>query len=1011
MTITRRGFLKVTGAGAVGLSLGQLGFDLSPVKAHAFEMKIEGAQEVISICPFCACCCNVLMHVKDGAIVNVEGDPDYPVSEGGLCAKGAALLSMHVNEHRLDRPLYRAPGSDHWEEKDWDWMLERIARRVKDTRDQNFKRVNDKGQVVNRLEAIFQLGSSQMDNEELAVSHQMLRGLGVVHMDHQARVCHSSTVSALAESFGRGAMTNHWQDIQYAKSILIMGSNAAEHHPISFKWVLKAKDKGATVMHVDPKFSRTSARCDFHVPLRSGTDIAFLGGMLKYILDNELYFKEYVVEYTNAAFVVGEDFSFNSGLFAGYDRKGKKYDKTKWAFEKDKNGVPVRDKTLKHPRCVMSLLKKHYSRYTLDRVSSTTGVAKKDLLRVYKAYTVTGKPDQAGTIMYALGWTQHTVGVQNIRLSAMVQLLLGNIGVAGGGISALRGEPNVQGSTDHCLLYHILPGYLPLPRAQWPSLTEYNKANTPVSHDPQSANWWQHKPKYMASLLKNWFGDKGTAENGFGYDWLPRGDHRGDYSYIFLFDRMYKGEIKGGFVLGTNPAQSVPNTNKARKALQNLDWMVVGELHHTETSDFWHGPGVNPSDVKTEVFLLPSCQRGEKAGSVTNSGRWLMWHYIAQQPYGQSISLGHMAVDIFNAVRTLYREEDGVFPEPILNMDWPRAFDPDDMAKRINGWFTRDVTIGDKAFKKGQLVPGFAKLADDGSTACANWLYSGSFTEAGENLAKRRDHSQTPMQKNVSLFPNFAWCWPMNRRMLYNRASVDANGKPWNKELPIIDWQDGKWVGDIPDGGWPPLASGKGRYPFIMHTEGHGQLFGPGREDGPFPEHYEPMETPLTSNPFSSQMNNPCAKVAYSDADVLARNGDKRYPIVLTTYSLTEHWCGGGETRNTPVLLEAEPQQYVEMSHELAKEKGIENGDVVIVESARGQVEAVAMVTVRMRPMKVQGRIIHEVGMPYCFGWTTPRCGDAVNRLTPSVGDPNTTIPEFKASLVNVRKAHKVTEL
>ena len=805
-------------------------------------------------------------------------------------------------------------------------------------------------------------------------------------------------------------MTNHWTDIANADAVLIMGSNAAEHHPISFKWVLRAKDRGATVMHVDPKFSRTSARSDFHVPLRSGTDVAFLGGMVKYILDNEKYFKEYVVEYTNAAFVVGKDFSFSNGLFAGYEKGSKTYDKKKWGFELDANGVPMRDKSLKNKRCVLNLMREHYSRYSLDRVSSTTGVPKKQLLRVYEAFAATGVGTKAGTIMYALGWTQHTVGVQTIRLAAITQLLLGNIGVAGGGINALRGEPNVQGSTDHCILYHILPGYLPVPRAKWADLDAYVKATTPKSNDPQSANWWQHKPKYMVSLLKGWFGDNATPENGFGYDWLPRCDDNGDYSYIFLFDRMYKGEVKGGFVFGTNPAQSAPNSHKVRRAMENLDWLVVGELHHTETSDFWRRPGADPAEIGTEVFLLPSAQRGEKDGSVTNSGRWLMWHYAAQPPIADSKPMGAMVVDIMNAVRRLYREENGVFPEPILNMDWPTTYDPDMMAKRNNGWFTRDVEIGGTLYKKGQQVPSFTKLTDDGATASTNWLQCGSYPDAG-NLAKRRDHSQTEMQKNIGLFPNFSWAWPVNRRVLYNRASVDINGKPFNPAKAVIEWKDGKWVGDVPDGGWPPLATGKGRYPFIMHTEGHGQLFGPGRADGPLPEHYEPMETPLRKNPFSGQLNNPCAKQAFSDADALAKPADPRYPIVLTTYCLTEHWCGGGETRNTPVLLEAEPQQYVEMSHELAREKGIENGDVVVVESIRGRVEAVAMVTVRMRPLKVQGKIVHEVGMPFCFGWTTPKCGDAVNRLTPSVGDPNTTIPEYKASLVNIRKARKVTEL
>jgi len=806
-------------------------------------------------------------------------------------------------------------------------------------------------------------------------------------------------------------MTNHFTDIANADAVLIMGSNAAEHHPIAFKWVLKAKEKGAPVIHVDPKFSRTSARSTFHVPLRSGTDIAFMGGMVKYILENGLYFKDYVVDYTNAAFIVGEKFAFKDGMFSGYNAEKKTYDKSTWAFEKDANGVPKRDATLQHPRCVYQLLRQHYSRYDLDKVSETTGVTKENLLKVYQAFSATGKPDKAGTILYALGWTQHSVGVQNIRLSAIIQLLLGNIGVAGGGINALRGEPNVQGSTDHAILYHILPGYHAMPHAGWPTLADYLKANTPVTKDPLSANWWGNRPKYVVSLLKSWFGDNGTEANGFGYDFLPKLEPGEDYSYIFLFDRMYKGKVKGGFVYGTNPAQSAPNTHKVRASLDKLDWLVVGELHHTETSEFWHRPGVDPKKIKTEVFLLPSAQRGEKDGTVSNSGRWHMWHYKAAEPLGESRPMGAMAVDIMNAVRALYAKEGGAFPDPILKLDWPKAYEPEALAKRINGLFTRDTKIGDKEYKKGQLVPGFANLQADGSTSSYNWLYCGGYTETEGNLSKRRDLTQTPMQAAISLYPKFSWAWPVNRRVLYNRASVDKNGKPFNPAKAVIAWDGSKWVGDVPDGPWPPLATGKGKYPFIMTTEGHAQLFGPGREDGPLPEHYEPAETPVKTHAFSRQLNNPCMKVATSEMDKLAAPADPRFPIVLTTYSMTEHWCGGGDTRNTPALLEAEPQLYVEMSPQLAEEKGIKNGDVVVVESIRGKVEAVAMVTVRLRPFVVQGKVVHEIGMPFCFGWTTPKCGDATNRLTPSVGDPNTTIPEYKACLVNIAKAKKVTEL
>lgn len=806
-------------------------------------------------------------------------------------------------------------------------------------------------------------------------------------------------------------MTQHWIDIKNANVILIMGSNAAEHHPISFKWVLKAKDAGAKVIHVDPKFSRTSARSDMHVPLRSGTDIAFLGGMLKYILDKDLIHREYVTEYTNASFILGDEYEFKDGLFSGYDAATRKYDRKKWAFAKDEKGVPKRDKTLKDPRCVYQLMAKHYERYDLDTVSSITGVSKENLLAVYEIYTATGKPDKAGTMMYALGWTQHTVGVQNIRLAAMIQLLLGNIGVAGGGVNALRGEPNVQGSTDHALLWHILPGYNAMPTTAWPTLEEYLKANTPVTNDPKSVNWWGNRPKYVVSLLKGWFGDNATAENDFGYAWLPKAEAGANYANLFMFDKMYAGKIRGGMIFGHNPAQSMPNTHKIRRALQNLDWLVMGEAHDTETSSFWREPGLDPKKIKTEVFLLPSCQRGEKEGTTSNSGRWHQWHFKGYEPMGQSKSMGWMIVEIMKRVRTLYEKEKGAFPEGVLNHAWPDEYDAEEVARQINGVFTRDVTIKGKAYKKGEQVPGFALLQDDGSTTSLNWVYCGGYPAKDQNLAKRRDLNQTPLDAKLGLFPNYSWAWPMNRRILYNRASVDVNGRPFNPELPVIAWKDGKWVGDTPDGGAPPMAMEKGTYPFIMHTEGHGQLFGPGRVDGPFPEHYEPAETPVARNPFSSQMNNPCMAFTSSDKDLLAKPADPKYPIVLTTYSLTEHWCGGGDTRNTPYLLEAEPQLYVEMSHELAEEKGIKNGDPVIVESIRGKVEAIAMVTVRMTPLKVQGKTVHLVGMPFCFGWTTPGVGDATNRLTPSVGDPNTTIPEYKACLVNVRKASKVKEL
>ena len=806
-------------------------------------------------------------------------------------------------------------------------------------------------------------------------------------------------------------MTNHWIDIKNADAVLIIGSNAAEHHPVAFKWIMKAKDNGAVLMHVDPKFSRTSARCDFHVPLRSGTDIPFLGGMVNYILENGCYHKDYVNNYTDAAFVVGDGYAFEDGLFSGYDAAARKYDKSKWALAKGADGGPVVDPTHKDPRCVINLMKNHYSRYTLKNVSDVTGVSQDNLLRVYKNFCATGRPDKAGTILYALGWTQHTVGVQNIRLSSLVQLLLGNIGIAGGGINALRGEPNVQGSTDHALLYNNIPGYHGAPQAPWQTLAEYNKANTPVTVVSNSANWWANRPKYVTSLLKGWFGDAATPENDFCYSLLPKLEPGVDYSYMFVMDRIYNNKIKGGFIMGVNPMNSFPNTNKMRAALDNLDWLVCSEIHNSETTDNWQRPGVDPKTKKTEVFLLPSAHRIEKAGTISNSGRWLQWFDKAVEPAGEARNFADMVVPLFNTIRSMYKAEGGVLPEAVLQMNWTDKYDPEDWGRRINGFFWADSKVGDKAYKRGQLVPTFGVLKDDGTTSSLNWIYTGSWTEEDGSKSRRRDPSQTPLQAKIGLYPNWSWCWPLNRRILYNRASVDMNGKPFNPNRVVIEWDGSKWVGDVPDGPWPPMADAKGKLPFIMVKDGLAQFYGPGPADGPFPEHYEPAETPLAEHPFSKQLSSPVYKYHKSDMDQIAPPADPRYPIVLTTYSLTEHWCGGGETRNVPNLLETEPQLYVEMSHELAKEKGIKNGDGVLLESARDNCEAIAMVTVRIRPFTVMGKTVHLVGMPFAFGWTTPKTGDSTNRLTVGAYDPNTTIPESKACCVNLRKADKLTEI
>lgn len=1012
MNLTRREFLALTGSVGVGIALSSLGIDMGPVQCFADELKInklKNAKQSTTICPYCGVGCGLICSTDtaDGKIINIEGDPDHPINEGALCAKGAALFQTSSNNaDRLKRVLYRAPGSEKWEEKSWDWALSEIAKRVKATRDQYFIEKNDKGQVVNRVEAIAHVGSAAMDNEELWPLQAMMRALGLVYIEHQARLCHSSTVPALAESFGRGAMTNHWIDLRNSDCILAMGSNPASNHPISMKWVQKARSNGAKLICVDPRFTQTASIADYYAPMRSGTDIAFLGGMIKYIIEKEKYFKEYVVNYTNASFIVGDKYAFNDGLFSGYDKQKRSYDKSTWAFKRDEKGNILRDETLQNPRCVFQLLKNHYTRYTPEKVSEITGTPVADLLKVYEMYAETGTKDKAGTIMYAMGWTQHTVGVQNIRTMAIIQLLLGNIGIAGGGVNAMRGESNVQGSTDHALLFHILPGYLRTPRANQQTLKEYNEQNTPQNTDPRSVNWWSNYPKYAVSLLKAMWGEKATPENDFGYSWLPKLDPGQDCSWLNLFEAMYDGKIKGFFAWGQNPACSGANAYKVRKALAKLDWLVNVNIFDNETGSFWKGPDMDPKTIKTEVFMLPCASSVEKEGSITNSGRWAQWRYAASLPPGDAKPDGDILLELMKKIKDLYKAG-GKFADPIVHLKWDFEnekghFDPHKAAKHINGYFLKDMEVQGKQFKKGDLVPAFAMLQADGSTSCGNWIYCASYTNDGNMMARRKKDDPT----GLGLYPGWSWCWPVNRRILYNRASVDKNGAPFNPKRAILAWSDGKWVGDVPDGPAPPLSDEKnGKYPFIMTAEGFGRLFGPGLNDGPFPEHYEPLECPLPKNLLSSQYNNPVIKVFGGEMDKHA-TCDPRFPFVATTFRLTEHWQTGIMTRWQPWLIEAQPQMFVEISEELANMRGIANGDKVKVSSARGELVCVAMVTKRFRPLKMGDITVHQVGMPWCFGWIVPKHGgDSSNLLTPNVGDANTMIPESKAFMVNITKA------
>jgi formate dehydrogenase major subunit len=818
-------------------------------------------------------------------------------------------------------------------------------------------------------------------------------------------------------------MTNHWIDLKNADVILAMGGNPASNHPISMKWIMRAKEKGAKLICVDPRFTQTAAKADLYAPIRSGTDIAFLGGMINYILENDLYLKEYVAHYTNAAFLVNPAFKTPAeldGLFSGYMEDKRKYDKSTWAFQKDENGVPIRDFTLQDPNCVLQLMKKHYARYTPDKVSNITGTPRDKLLAVYELYSSTGKEDRVGTECYAMGWTQHTVGTQNIRCMAMIQLLLGNMGRSGGGVNALRGESNVQGSTDHAILFHILPGYNPVPTADLVDLATYIEKKTPRTNDPNSTNWWSNRNKYIVSYLKAIYGKAATRENDFGYSWMPKLDVGMNCSWLNLFDQMYKGQFDGFFAWGQNPACSGSNAGKVRAALGKLKWLVNVNLYDNETGSFWRGPGMNPSDVQTEVFMLPCASSVEKEGSITNSGRWAQWRYKAVDPPGQAMPDAEILNELFFRVKELYRKEGGAYPDPVVNLSWEygekdaagkvRHIDVHTVAKEINGQYLEDVydDKGSLVGRKGDQVKSFALLKDDGSTSSGNWLFCNSYImQDGKpfNMMARRGKDDP---SGIGLYSEWAWCWPVNRRIIYNRASVNLQGKPWDPEKPVIRWDAAskKWVGDVPDGGAPPMDE-SGKLPFIMKPDGVASMFGPGLAEGPFPEHYEALECPLEENLMSKQRINPTIKIFADQMDVFY-SCDLRYPYVATTYRVTEHWQTGVMTRHCSWLLEMQPQNFVEMSVELANELGIRNGETVVVASARGEVDAVALVSERFKPFRVANSTVHQVGLPWHFGWQYPEDGsgyDSSNLLTPTVGDANTMIPETKAFMVNVRKA------
>ncbi|MBC3504928.1 formate dehydrogenase-N subunit alpha [Pseudomonas sp. SWRI59] len=1016
MALGRRQFFKLCTAGAAAATSVSLGF--APAVANASQSrqyKLLRAKETRNNCTYCSVGCGILMYsLGDGAknakarIFHIEGDPDHPVSRGSLCPKGAGLVDYIHSEQRLLYPEYRAPGSDTWQRISWDHAIERIARLMKDDRDANFIEKNAKGVTVNRWLSTGMLCSSAASSETGSLDQRFTRALGILGTDSQARVCHAPTVSALAPTFGRGAMTNNWVDIKNANVVLIMGGNPAEAHPVGFKWVIEAKIRnGAQVIVVDPRFNRSASVADLYSPIRAGSDITFLMGVVNYLISHDRIQHEYVRAYTNASLIVRSDYSFDDGLFSGYDAGTRRYDRSSWAYELDEQGFAKRDMSLNHPRCVYNLLKQHVSRYTPERVNELCGTPKDDFLQICEILASTSAPDKTATFLYALGWTHHTTGAQMIRGSGMIQLLLGNIGMAGGGVNALRGHSNIQGYTDLGLLSQRLPGYMNLPSDNQTSVETYLKETTPSAQLPGQVNYYQHTPKFFISLMKSLWGDQATRENNWGFDWLPKWDD--SYDVLNYSNRMYEGKVNGYIAQGFNPIAAFPDKNKAAEALAKLKFLVIIDPLATETSSFWQNHGesndVDPAAIQTEVFRLPSSCFAEENGSIVNSSRWLQWHWAGAAPPGEAWHDGKILGHLFMKLRELYRREGGVCPEPVLNMAWdyknPYDPEPEEVAKESNGYALTDLhdDKGNLVLRKGQLLDNFAQLRDDGSTACFNWVFAGSWTEAGNQMA-RRDNADS----GLGCTPGWAWAWPQNRRILYNRASADPQGKAWDPKRQIIAWDGSRWAGsDVPD--YPVTAApGSDVNPFIMLPEGVGRLFSVGAmNDGPFPEHYEPIESPLVSNPLHPNVSkSPTARLYESDR---ARMGSREeFPYVATTYSITElfrHW-----TKHSRLNAIIQPEQFIEIGEVLAKEKGIVQGDLVRVTTKRGYIKAKAVVTKRVQRLEVAGQMVDTIGIPCHWGFEgATRKGFLANTLTPGVGDSNTNTPEYKAFLVNVEKA------
>ncbi len=865
----------------------------------------------------------------------------------------------------------------------------------------------------------------------------------------------------LGASFGRGAATNYQQDMANSDCILFMGSNMAEAQPVGFRWPMKGKEKGATLIHVDPRFTRMSAVCDVYVGIRSGSDITFLGGLVNYVLTNDRWFHEYVLAYTNASTIIKEGFRDTEdleGLFSGFEQATDTYDPKQgnWGYEgppgaragdatqpaeppqagqgleghgldggsdpRIASPAPVsdagRDPTLQHPHCVMQILRRHFERYTADVVSQVCGCKPEEFLRVAELLCANSGRERTTMIAYALGWTQHTTGPQIIRTAAILQLLLGNPGRPGGGIMALRGHSTIQGATDLSTLYDSLPGYLPQPLAS----RDHETLHSYIEHKGQRTGYWSNFSKFIVSLLKAWYGDAATKDNDFAFSWLPRID--GDYSDMAFFDRMTKGSVKGYFLTGQNPAGGGPNAGLHRAGLRSLDWLVVLDWFETESATFWkndpHAPP--PSEIKTEVFLFPTAAAPEKEGSLTNTQRLIQWHNKSVDPAGDRRSDAWIIYNLGKRLKQLYAGSTDPRDQPLLNLTWDYDFDepprlPDgtlsriqgepDLAKvlmEINGHRLDEI---DPRTGGPRLLSGFSELKDDGTTACGCWVYSGVFPEPGRNRANERTITDDPFQ------PEWGYAWPNNVRILYNRASADPAGRPWSERKKLVWWdaEKGRWDGfdrpdfeltKPPDYQPPPGATGMaaiaGSQPFIMKVDGVGWLYAPGvLKDGPLPAHYEPVESPVGNLLYPKQSCNPTVRRFAGPLNPIAQSPSSEFPVVATTFRLTEHYLSGPMSRFNSWLNELQPAMFVELSPELAAERGIAHGGWMTIRTARGRIEARAMVTKRLKPFLIAGNVVHQIGLPFHWAFAGESVGNNANDLTAILADPNVSMHDCKA--------------